>query len=131
MTKEEVKKLHGSDPVDNEDDTYMSYVYSLGPEEYDHEFLLDYAFDSESGKAWQVSWDISVPDVETGKTLYNDIVGNFEAKYGKGKDVGDKNWQEMEWKGVQINGQKTDITVQRMVNSEAGYLLMYFEESYE
>jgi hypothetical protein len=131
MKMDEVKKLHGSDPIENEDENYLTYTYKFGTEEYDHEYMLEYSFDSETGKAWQVSYDISMPDAASAKTLYSDIVANFDAKYGKGKSVGDKDWEEMEWKGVTIDGQKTDVSVQRMIDSEVGYILLYFEESYE
>ena len=131
MTIDDVRKLHKNETADSDEEGYLTYRYSLGPEEYDHEFLLEYAYDTETNKLWKVHYDITVPDNKTGLELYNDIKANLEARFGTPTKVtDDPDWDEYTWK-ADIGGQKTDISIQRMKESEAGYLLLYFEEPWE
>lgn len=131
MSIDDIRKKHGSEVADSDDDGYLTYLYKLGPEEYDHEYSVEYAYDSDTKKIWKVHLDITMPDNKSGDALYKDIVANFDAKYGKGKrSTEDKDWEEYLWT-TEIGGQKTDVTAQRMIDSEAGYILIYFEEPYE
>ncbi len=130
MSIDDVRKKHGSEVADSDEDGYLTYLYKLGTEEYDHEYMLEYAYDSDTKKVWKVHLDITMPDAQSGEELYKDIVANFDAKYGKGKRTDDKDWEEYLWT-AEIGGQKTEVTTQRMIDSEAGYILIYFEEPYE
>jgi len=131
MTIDDVRKLHKGESPDSDEDGYLTYRYPLGPEDYDHEYLIEYAYDSETNKLWKVHYDISMPDNASGLALYNDIKANLEARFGAPKKVtDDPDWDEYTWK-AEIGGQKTDISIQRMKESEAGYLLLYFEEPWE
>jgi hypothetical protein len=130
MSIDDIRKKHGSEVADSDEDGYLTYVYKLGPEEYDHEYMLEYAYESDTKKIWKVHLDITMPDNKSADDLYKDIVANFDAKYGKGKRTDDKDWEEYLWTTT-IGGQKTEVTTQRMIDSEAGYILIYFEEPYE
>lgn len=130
MSIDDIRKKHSGETPESDEDGYLEYLYKLGSEEYDHEYILEYAYDSDTKKIWKVAFDITMPDNKKGDALYKDIVANFDAKYGKGKRTDDKDWEEYLWT-AEIGGQKTEVTAQRMIDSEAGYILLYFEEPYE
>lgn len=130
MSIDEIRKKHTGETPETDEDGYIEYLYKLGTEEYDHEYILEYAYDSDTKKIWKVHMDITMPTNKLGDALYKDIVANFDAKYGKGKRTADKDWEEYLWT-AEIGGQKTEVTTQRMIDSEAGYILIYFEEPYE
>jgi hypothetical protein len=130
MSIDDIRKKHSGETADSDEDGYLTYIYKLGTEEYDHEYMLEYAYDSDTKKIWKVHLDVTMPDNKSGEELYKDIVANFDAKYGKGKRTADKDWEEYLWT-AEIGGQKTEVTTQRMIDSEAGYILIYFEEPFE
>jgi hypothetical protein len=130
MSIDDIRKKHSGETPESDEEGYLEYLYKLGPEEYDHDYIVEYSYDTDTKKIWKVSMDITMPDSKSGEALYEDILANFDAKYGKRKRTDDKDWEEYLWTS-EIGGQKTEITTSRMIDSEAGYILIYFEEPYE